>query len=79
MAVFMTIIIVLLRMKKRFQTQLATYKTTVKYNSASEAECKSASVKVDTRKNISYEPNPAAVGTRKNVAYETNTVTITVQ
>ena len=83
--VFMTIIIALVRNKKRLQIQLASYKTTVEYNAVSEP----ASVKVDTRKNvayepnavntkknIAYEPNPAAVVTKKNIAYEPNPVAV---
>ena len=56
------------------QIQLASYKTTVEYNAVSEAEFKSASVnlKVDTRKNVAYEPNPATLDTKKNIAYEPN-------
>ena len=75
-AIFMTIIVALAKTKKRLQSQLASYKTRVEYNVASEAEPISASVKIDTRKNIAYEPNPVAVDTKKNIAYETNTVAV---
>lgn len=76
-AVFTTIIIILVKIKIRLQTQLKSHKTTVKYNTAPESLSDSVvSAKVDTRKNIAYEPNPAAIDmyTRKNVAYEINTV-----
>ena len=74
--IFMTAIIVLIRSKKRLQTQLANFKSTVKYNATPESDSKSAAVSVDTRKNVSYEPNPAAVDTRKNVTYEPNSVAV---
>ena len=57
------------KIKIRLQTQLKSHKTTVKYNTALESQSDSVSAKVDTRKNIAYEPNPAAIGmyTRRNV------------
>ena len=73
MTVCTTIIAALVRTKIRLQTQLASYKTTVKYNAAaSEPESTISSTNVDTRKNIAYEPNPEAVDTEKNIAYEPN-------
>ena len=71
--IFMTAISALIRSKKRLQTQLAGYKSTVKYNVVSDS--KSAAASMDTNKNVAYEPNPpAAVDIRKNVAYEPNSV-----
>ena len=70
----MIAMIIQVRIKRRLQNQLTSYKATMNYNSAFVLESKSTSVKVDT--NIAYEPNPGAVDTRKNVAYESNAVAI---
>ena len=73
--IFVTAIGALIRSKKKLQTQLANYKSTVKYNVASDS--KSAAASMDTNKNVAYEPNPpGAVDIRKNVAYEPNSVAV---
>ena len=71
-----TAMIVQITIKKRLQTQLANYKTSVKYDTTAGSEYKSADTKVDTRKNVSYEPNPGAVNAKKNIAYEHNPTTV---
>ena len=64
-----TTVIVLIRTKKRLQSQLTSDKLTGMHNAS---DSKSAATNVDTRKNVAYEPiNTEAVDTRKNVAYET--------
>ena len=73
---FMIALTVQIRIKKRLQIQLANSKTTVKFNIASKSDSKADSAdtvtvtKVDTRRNVSYESNPAAVSAKKNIAYE---------
>ena len=67
-----TAIFALIRVKKRLQTQLASYKTNVKYNVTVASESKSAVADLDTRKNIAYEPNPAVVNPRNHIAYESS-------
>ena len=71
--ILMTAIFAQIRVKKRLQTQLASYKTTVtvKYNVASES--KFADADLDTKKNVAYESNPTAVNPTRNVAYESST------
>ena len=75
---FMIAIIMLVRIKKRLRNQLASSKATVKYNTTSESDSKSAEsdTKLDTRKNISYETNPAAVRAKKNIAYEDKPIAV---
>ena len=76
---FMPTIIILIRTKKRLQTQLASYKTTVTYNVIVASDSKPAVVSMDTsfnEKNVAYEPSIATVDTRKNVAYEPNSVAV---
>ena len=67
----MAAITVLLRIKRRLQSQLAVYEATKCSNDNNILlDSKSTAIKVDTRRNVAYEPNPPAVDTRKNIAYE---------
>ena len=82
LAVCVLAIITFIRVKKRLQNQLASYKNVMIDSEICDvaSNFKPANIKVDTTKNIAYEPNPVDVETRNNdsAPYQPNTVAVTV-